>query len=242
MSDTDGGQGDTFIPAGIMTVDKIGADKRVPARLTKKFEPKTWKPIYDTFVYHHCLGRSNKWIAEEYGYTPQQICNILTSTQGKILKGLLSENLRNARERRLDERMEDVGDKFMKRIEAVADDDALFEKAPFAVIDRGLAVIRSIREKSSGSSLVKVSDGQGGSTIINNVQNNDNRRVTVIGEKAVAELRDAIRFSDEVNAMHGLISDQGKDIIQNQTEVKKLPPNRPAIGTPITETEVKKVG
>lgn len=203
-----------FVPAGLMNVSQIGPDKKVPARLTKKFEPKTWKPIYDQFVFHHCCGKSNIWIANEYDYTPQQVSNILNSTQGKVLKKIIAFNLQQQREQSIGERMGNVADKFMKRIEEVAEDDELFEKAPFAVIDRGLTILKSLSHLKGGSE-----SPNGGSPTVNNVQINNNQRVTVIGEKAAQELRDAIRFSDEVNALHTLESEEQKNVV-NTLEVK----------------------
>jgi hypothetical protein len=219
---------ETFVPAGI-----IGADKKVPARLTKKFEPKNWKPLYDQFVYFHCLGKSNIWIAEKFGKTPQTVCNILNSTQGQLHKKIISYNLQQQQTDNVLARLDSVSTKFMRRIEQVADDDELFEKAPFAVVDRGLAIIKSLGHLKGGS---QDSPNGGGSSTVNNTQINDNRRITVIGEKAVAELRDAIRFSDEANAMHTLEAAEQKQDAMNivqTTEVKDIRKQPLAIGTPL---------
>ena len=204
-----------FIPAGIMD---IGPDKKVPARLTKKFEPKTWKPIYDQFVFYHCMGKSNIFIADQFKYTPQQVSNILNSTQGKVLKKIIAYNLQQQREQSIGDRMSNVADKFMKRIEEVAEDDELFEKAPFAVIDRGLTILKSLSHLKGGSE----SPSSGSSTVIN-AQINNNQRVTVIGEKAAQELAEAIKFSDEVRALHTLENEEAKNIV-NTAEVKEKKP------------------
>jgi hypothetical protein len=221
----------THIPAGI-----IGTDKKVPARLTKKFEPKTWKPLYDQFVYFHVLGKSNIWIAEKFGKTPQTVCNILNSTQGQVHKKIIAYNLQQQQVENVVARMEGVSTKFMRRIEQVADDDELFEKAPFAVVDRGLAIIKSLGHLKGGSP----TDGgnNGGSTTINNTQINDNRRtVNIISEKAAQDLRDAIRFSDAANAMHSLENAEDKMNVIATAEVKDIRTLPLQIGTPI-----KKVG
>lgn len=225
-----------FVPAGIIGT---GSDKKIPARLTKRFEPKNWKPIYDQFVYYHVLGKSNIWIAEKFGKTPQTVCNILNCSQGKVLKKIIAFNLQQQQSATIGSRMDYVADKFMKRIESVADDDELFEKAPFAVIDRGLAIIKGLNHLKGGSN-----NPDGGSPTVNHLQINDNRKsITVIGEKAALELRDAIRFSDEANALHTLEAAEAQQSMQEQmnivqtTEIKDIKKLPLTIGTPI-----KKVG
>lgn len=222
-----------YMPAGIL-VTGTGREKKVAARLTKKFEPKTWKPLYDQFIYWHVIGKSNIWIAEKYEYTTQQICNILTSNQGKLRKEIIASNLRTQQTETISARLENVADKFMRRIEAVADDVDLFEKAPFAVIDRGLTILKNLNHLKGGSS---DSHGgtNGGSSVVNNTQiHQDNRKITVFGEKAINELRDAIRFSDEAKAQHSLENLEDSMNIVTTAVVSDKTKTPIAIGTPIT--------
>jgi hypothetical protein len=184
-----------YIPAGLMN---IGPDKRVPARLTKKFEPKNWKPLYDLFVYHHCLGKSNIWIAGEFNKTPQQVCNVLRSNQGQVRIKIIKFNLDSIRDATIQTRMSSVADKFMKRIETVVEDDELFTKAPFAFVDRGLAIIKGLGKLSADSP-----NPGGGSTTIHSTQiHNGNITQQVFSDKALTELKDALQFSNEAKALH----------------------------------------
>lgn len=225
---------DSFIPAGIMTVDQIGTNKQVPARLTKKFEPKTWKPKYDLFVYWHCLGWSNKKIAEEFDFTPQQVCNILTSNQGKLRIKLIEENLREARTAGVSSRVEDMAAKLLRRMEDVVDNDSLFEKAPFAVFDRALAVIKGIGYlKGEG-----MSHPYSGSSTVNHTQINDNRHITnIFSAKALNELREAISFSREASAMHEHLLKPVTDDKSIDSEDKKV-----LVGTIQPPISAKKTG
>lgn len=183
------------IPAGIMN---IGPDKRIPARLTKRFEPKTWKPVYDMYVFHHVMGKSNIWIAQEYKKTPQLICNVLRSMQGQVRIKVIAINLQTMREQTIESRMGTVADKFMKRIEAVVEDDELFEKAPFAFVDRGLAIIKGLGKMNGDPS----SNPNGGSPAVHNTQNNFAGPVAILSEKAITDLKEAIAFSTEARALH----------------------------------------
>jgi hypothetical protein len=201
-----------FVPAGIMSeVVGTGKDKVVPARLTKKFEPKSWKPVYDLMVFHSCMGVSNKEIAEKYNYTPQQVCNILVSNQGRVRKKLILANLIENETASVQDRMEKVATKFLQKIELVADNDELFEKAPFAFVDRGLAIIKGLGRLEGDRA-----NSNGGSSSVHNTQiNNNNSKTFIVSEKAASELRDAIKFSDEAAAQHETPSEA--------IEVKLLP-------------------
>ena len=187
-----------YVPAGILTVNDIGPDKKLPARLTKKFEPKKWKPLYDLFVYWHVMGWSNIRIAQEHDMTPQQVCNVLTSNQGKMRIKVIESNLRESRMAGVSGRMENIASKLLTRMEAIVDDADLATKSPFAVFDRGLAVLKSI-----GQLRGEVDPrSNGGSPVVGHLQINDNRSYTTFDNKTLEGLRDAIAFSREASAMH----------------------------------------
>lgn len=163
-------------------------------RLTKRFEPKTWKPLYDHIIYYHCLGKTNIWIAEKFNCSPQTVTNIINCDQGRKLLVTIQAKLRQSMESNISERMLDVADKFMKKIERIADDEELFQRAPFAVVDRGLQII-----KSAGLSK-DISEREGK---VNNVTNNiQSQQNLIIHNEAAKNLAEAIRLSDEANTIN----------------------------------------
>jgi hypothetical protein len=118
---------------------------RRPPRMTKKWEPKKWDPIYEQFVAMSSMGLSNVAIAERFGYTPVHVSNVLNSIQGQRLKKIILDRLRATVSSSIPERLEDIADKTVDRLRDVVTDEELFKRSPFAVIDRGLAVLKGLR-------------------------------------------------------------------------------------------------
>src|SRR6266702_5236825 len=121
-----------------------------PGRMTK-WRPKKWEAMHEQIVVLSCLGRSNKQIAELFGYTPQHICNILGTPEASLVRRRVLDNLRDSVKSNLDQSLEDLADQSVIRLKEVMFDDELFEKSPFAVVDRGLAVLRGVGRLKSGS-------------------------------------------------------------------------------------------
>jgi hypothetical protein len=110
---------------------------------SKRWRPKKWIPIYDQMVAMHCVGESNKAIAERFDYTPQQVCNILGSEQAKIIKELVH--------RKVLSELEDTGDRLkkielaaIKNIERVISDEGMLESKPLAIFDRSMDILKGI--------------------------------------------------------------------------------------------------
>lgn len=163
------------------------------ARLYKKFEPVTWKPIYEQMVYDSCLGKTNVQIAKEYDYTPQQVCNILGCTKAKLSKQMILNTLRDEAQASIGERLGDVADKFMKRLEHIAKDEELFQRAPFAVVDRGLRVL-------AGLGHIKSPDINHGSGPV--IHAHAGSKVAVMSNDSINALTEAIHKSEEARRLH----------------------------------------
>jgi hypothetical protein len=179
----------------------MGTHKKIEARLSKRFEPLSWKPRYDQMIYRHCLGISNNQIADELKVTAQHVSNVLNCTQGQARIRLMQLHLTTKMESNLGTRLVAVAEKAVSRIESVMHDDNLFEKSPFAVVDRGMAVLKGIgRMGASGEVGVPSNIAGGPSTIINNNTRID--KAVILSEEAAKNLSDAIKLSDEVNEIH----------------------------------------
>lgn len=110
------------------------------AKLNKKarWQPKKWEPIYDSMVALSCTGLSNKAIAERFNYTPQQVCNILTSSQGKLIKTLVSKFIQEELRKSVTERLAQTERRAHDIIATVLNDNELLGKNPLAMYDRAV--------------------------------------------------------------------------------------------------------
>lgn len=150
----------------------------------KRWVPKKWLPIYDQMVALHCVGLSNKAIAERFDYSDQQVCNILGTEQAKIIKGLVHKKMMAE--------IEDTGDRFKKieaaalrNIERVISDESMLESKPLALFDRSVEILKGIGK-------LKGSDNP---TVQNNVFN--------IASEHAKTLADGITKSNEAMMLHG---------------------------------------
>jgi hypothetical protein len=114
-----------------------------PARFTK-WQPKRWEAMHEQMVLMSTLGRSNVAIAEAFGYTPQHVCNVLNTPQADIIRRRVLNTLRESAVKQIDGSLEDLADQSIVRLKQVMYDDDLFSKSPFAVVDRGISVLRGI--------------------------------------------------------------------------------------------------
>lgn len=122
-----------------------------PARFTK-WQPKKWEAMHEQMVILSTLGRSNVDIARMFGYTPQHIANVLTTPQADICRRRVLDNLRESAVKQIDGSLEDLADQSLVRLKQVMYDDDLFEKSPFAVVDRGISVLRGVGKLRAESS------------------------------------------------------------------------------------------
>lgn len=134
----------------------------LPVEKTSRFrnwQPKTWQPVYEQMVALSAIGLSNVSIAERFGYTKEHVSNVLSTQQAKTILAMIVLNLRKNVERSIPMQLEEIAHKAVERIQSVMNDDDLFEKSPFAVIDRGIAVLKGTShlksENSSGLNIDK---------------------------------------------------------------------------------------
>lgn len=114
-----------------------------PASL-KRWRPKEWTPIYEQIVILSAMGHSNKQLAEAFHYSPQQISNIVCTPEAKLTRRRVLESLQQKAEDGIPTRLSALADKATQRVAQVLYDDALFERSPFAVVDRGLSLLRGV--------------------------------------------------------------------------------------------------
>lgn len=165
-----------------------------------KWAPKKWQPMYEEMVALSCAGRSNKTIAEKFGYTEQHISTILNCPKAKMVRRDMLELLRKSVESRMEERVKDLQDVALKRLTQVLTDDRLYEASPFAVVDRGLQVL-----KGTGVLRSEAAAGSGGINAKNAI---------FIGGEAADAIREGLKAADEARRLHS-----PKDELVDKTEV-----------------------
>lgn len=122
-----------------MSVPAI-TDTRLNPELDR-WQPKTWKPEYERIVGLSCSGMSNKMIASETGYTPEHVSNILNLDYAEELRSAILAKMRDVNLKTIPDKLENVTNKAIERVQAVIEDDELFYNNPFQVVDRSLRLL-----------------------------------------------------------------------------------------------------
>lgn len=170
--------------------------KLEPRKGKVKWRPKKWRPEYDRIVAYSVLGRSNLWIAESLKFTPEHVSTILNLPEGKALQEKLHAKLREKIEVNVPDVLSQVAQKAAERVKAMLDDDALFAKSPFAVVDRGLDILKGVGHLRGGG------NGATGQPALQagNVTNIGTMIVTP-GQKS--DILEGLQKIAEVKALHG---------------------------------------
>lgn len=137
-----------------------------------KWVPKKWKADYDRVVGYHVVGKENKEIAVMLGFTPEHVSTILNTPQAQELKKKMEASLREKMLTNIPETLDYVARKGAERLKQIVDNDDLFEKSPFAVVDRAMDVMKGLNHLKGGGN-----GSQGGGI-------NVERAIIVSGESA----------------------------------------------------------
>ena len=110
----------------------------------KRWRPLQWRPEYDRVVAYSVIGKSNIWIAKQLDFTPQHVSNLLRQPQAIAFAEKLHEKMRAQITINVPEVLSQIAEKSVLRLKEIIYDDELFQKSPFAVVDRGLEVIKGL--------------------------------------------------------------------------------------------------
>jgi len=132
------------------------------------------------------MNKSNTELGVMFGFTPQHISNILSTPQASLVRRRALETLREKVDGGLPKRLSDLADKATQRVAQIMYDDAVFERSPFAVVDRALRVLAGVGR------LRNAEEARGDTT--NNV-------LVLTGESA-NDIRDGLRKSREAHEKH----------------------------------------
>jgi hypothetical protein len=114
------------------------------------WKPKRWKADYDRVVAFHVMGKKNIEIAKALHMTPEHVSTILNQPQALALRDRMQAALREKMVTNIPETLEYVSRRTAERLKQVLDDDELFAKAPLAIIDRGLDVLKGVGHLKGG--------------------------------------------------------------------------------------------
>lgn len=162
-------------------------DKRRKSKL-KAWKPKNWKPDYDRVVAYSVMGKQNTEIAVILGYTPEHTSAILNSPQGLVLREKLQSALREKMLTNIPETLEYVARRGVERLKQLIDSDEVFEKHPFAVVDRAMEVMKGLNHLKGG--------GNGAGAI--NVE-----RAIIVSGQAGTNLMEGFTKADEARRING---------------------------------------
>jgi len=167
-----------------------------PAVITEKkgtfgrWKPKVWRPEYDRMVAFSVCGKSNIWIAKQLGFTPEHVSNILHQDEAVALAERLQQKLRENIEINIPTVLDEIAVKSVERLKAIMDNDELFQKSPFAVVDRGMDVLKGLNHlRTKGES--------------SNNGNTTNIGTVIIAPNQTSDILDGLERVKEVKRIHG---------------------------------------
>lgn len=171
------------------------------AKAHKRWEPKQWLPVYEAIVALSCTGLSNEEVGKRFGYGKQQVSNILNTPQGKKLKELIANRIREMNLLTLEDRLAFMQKNALGNIDKVlADEDGkILERAPLALFDRSLAFL-----KSSGALKGDMPTQPASSPMIGNAKT-VNVLMAPLSQEANSLLREGLAKAQEVENIHANI-------------------------------------
>jgi|GraSoiStandDraft_4_1057263.scaffolds.fasta_scaffold1510561_1 hypothetical protein len=168
-----------------------GGDKRRRPKLNA-WSPKKWKAVYDRVVAYHVMGKKNNEIAATLNMTPEHISTILNQPHAIELKLKMEAAIRDKMAENIPNILEAVSRKTALRLQQILDDDELFKKAPLAIIDRGLEVLKGLSHLKGGGNGAPV-----GGTIVHG-------NAIIIPQNQAEGLIAGFTKSDEARRIHAL--------------------------------------
>lgn len=154
----------------------------------KRWIPKKWTPVYEEIVALSCAGKTNKELAEQFGYAEMHVSLILTSPQAAILRKQILDELHKRAIDGIPRRMEAIALKSVERLQALLNDDDKFEESPFQVVDRGLKVLLGTGHLKRDD--VKQSPGM-------HVE-----RAIIFSGEHTEDIKEALKLSEQAKQLH----------------------------------------
>lgn len=156
-----------------------------------KWIPKKWRPEYARVVALSATGLSNKVVAEKTGFTKEHVSNILNLPQAEELRERIIKAMEKQATTDIPNALQRIAEKTVQRLETLVNDDEKFKDSPFAIIDRGMDVLKGLNHLKGGGNGAPV---QGGNTF--------NGPTIIVPASQVQNLIDGMSKADEVMEIH----------------------------------------
>lgn len=163
----------------------------------EKWVPKKWRPEYDRIVAYSVMGKANTWIAATLGFTPEHVSSILNTPRGLDLAQKLQEKLAANIENTVPDELAQIGKQAIKRLKDLMEDDNLYQKSPFAVVDRGMDVLKGLRHLVPGGNGAALQPG-----------NQTNIGTVIISPQQHSDLLEGLQQIKEIKQIHAPVVDK----------------------------------
>lgn len=166
-------------------------------RLTTQWEPKKWKPLYESVVVHHIAGHKNTVIAKSLKCTPMAVSLIINSVAGRKrieeLRIIHEESLKT----HVADRIESLHEVALKNVEKFINNKDYATASPIKHFDRSLKILQVTGAK--GFNTPQSTGGDPSSTTINQQQNN----LLLADAAIVKRMLDGFGKLEEIKKLHG---------------------------------------
>lgn len=166
-------------------------------RMTK-WQPKTWKPVYDEIVLLSVLNVPNKEIAKRKGLHEIHVSNILTSDVAKQRKAEIAERMQEKTLRSIEAKMETAAENAADRVVTLMKEDRFFDAAPFKTVDRALKVLQGVGKLKK--------DVESGINVKNAV---------ILVSSEAKDLIDGLKEAAEVRALHSGVEEAEFEVVND---------------------------
>lgn len=162
------------------------------AKIKKSWNPKKWKPEYE-LICHLAATKSNTALAELFGYTPQQISNILNCQRGLDARAKIAAGIRQQGIASMGERISSLQSIALQRLEEVLTNDNIANQSPLKMFDKAS---RFLSDSNGLGNSTPVGHGRGPVPSILNVNvNNTNNVVMALTDVSSQILREELDIS-----------------------------------------------
>lgn len=169
----------------------------------KKWQPKIWKPLYEQMVALDVAGKSNIEIGQTFGYTPQQVSNILTCDKAVEIKFQIIKRVRNKVGSAVGDKLAAIQSKTIERTYDLLHNDEWNKNSPIAIIKTGLLVGKATGQFKDDPESSNHSGNHSGNSTVNNITQNN---LNLIGASGIETLINALAKSDEARRINAPVS------------------------------------
>lgn len=154
-----------------MTTRRLPGRPKGLVRQTAPWNPKKWKPLYDSILALAITGIKSVTIADTLNIDKQTVYLILNSPTGKEKLSELQKLKQAAVKNSTETRLAALQDKALQRVEALINSEEIAVNAPLKMFDRSMQVLRGLGSMKQDSPTADSSTAGSPAAITNNTIN-----------------------------------------------------------------------